>query len=107
MSATDRQLVAFRASPVKERDEERRRKSSLRELHISVFDVIARGKGRGGTVFVGQGSWMYDTVGKWVPSGVVGWMMALRKGSEVENKARDSSQEWENVGIEEGQWSRG
>lgn len=54
--------------------------SSLRELQNGVFDAIVRGKGKGGTVFVGSGSWMYNFVGRCVPGGVVGWM--LRAGSK-------------------------
>lgn len=53
--------------------------SSLRELHNSVFDAIARGKGRGGTVFVGQGSRTYDWVSRWVPSGLIGRILEFRK----------------------------
>ena len=49
--------------------------SPLRELHNAVFDAVVKDKGRGGAVFVGSGSWMYDFVGKWVPGGVVGWML--------------------------------
>lgn len=52
--------------------------SSLRELHNCVFDAIVRDKGRGGTIFVGSGSWTYDFVGRWVPGGVVGWMLGRR-----------------------------
>lgn len=55
------------------------RGSPLHELHISVFDAIARGKGRGGTVFVGQGSRTYDLVSRWVPGGLIGWILELRK----------------------------
>ena len=53
--------------------------SPLRELHNGVFDAIVRGKGNEGTVFVGGGSWMYDFVGKWVPDGLVGWMLGVRR----------------------------
>ena len=81
MSGAERQLVDPRTvRPSK--GGEPRTGSSLRELHNCVFDIIARGKGRNGTVFVGQGSWIYDVVGKWVPSGVVGWMMGLREVRE-------------------------
>lgn len=53
--------------------------SPLRELHNSVFDAIARGNGRGGTVFVGQGSRTYDLVSRWVPGGLIGWILGFRR----------------------------
>lgn len=51
----------------------------LRELHNSVFDAIVRGKGRGGTIFVGQGSRTYDWVSRWVPGGLIGRILEFRK----------------------------
>ncbi|KAI4217194.1 MAG: hypothetical protein LQ351_000503 [Letrouitia transgressa] len=86
--------------------------SSLRELHLEVFDAIV-GK-RTGTVFVGKGSRVYDIVGQWVPEGMVGWMLGLRsrkqqqqpqkmpKKEERDAHARgereaQSSREWEKV----------
>lgn len=51
---------------------------ALRELHNSVFDAIANGKGRGGTVFVGQGSRTYDWVARWVPGGLIGRILEFR-----------------------------
>ena len=84
--------------------------SSLRELHNGVFDAITGRIGRGGgggVVFLGKGSWAYDFVGRWVPKGVVGWMMgggarALDGGAEVvagleETEGGDGSVEWEKV----------
>jgi hypothetical protein len=53
--------------------------SSLRELNNAVFDAMVSGKG--GVVRVGMGSSVYDFVGKWVPRGLVGWMMGIRKVS--------------------------
>ena len=53
--------------------------TSLRRLHNDVFDAIVRGKGRNGTIFVGRGSRTYELVGKWIPSGIVGWMMSAGK----------------------------
>ncbi|KAG8526965.1 uncharacterized protein KY384_008394 [Bacidia gigantensis] len=53
--------------------------SALRELHNNVFDVIVRSKGRNSTVFVGRGSRVYDIVGKWVPSGLVGWILGANQ----------------------------
>jgi hypothetical protein len=53
------------------------RGSSLRELNDAVFDAMVKGKG--GIVRVGAGSGIYSFVGRWVPRGLVGWMMGLRK----------------------------
>ena len=53
------------------------RGSSLRELNNAVFDAIVSGKG--GLVRVGMGSSVYGFVGRWVPRGLVGWIMGLRK----------------------------
>jgi hypothetical protein len=36
-------------------------------------------KGKGGVVRVGMGSSLYGFVGRWVPKGLVGWMMGVRK----------------------------
>lgn len=88
--------MAFRTAQAREKGEEVRKGSPLRELHNCVFDVVARGRRRGGTVFVGRGSWMYDVVGRWVPAGVVGWMMGLRKRRGAETNV-GTSQEWEKV----------
>lgn len=65
--------------PVKGNKETTIRGSSMRELHDSIFDVIARGKGRGGTVYVGQGSRTYDLVSRWVPGSLIGWILEYRK----------------------------
>lgn len=55
------------------------RGSSLRELHYAVFDAI-RGNGRGKKVRrIGQGSGVYGFIGAWVPGGLVGWMMGMRR----------------------------
>lgn len=75
---------------------------SLRELHNGVFDAIVRGKGRNGTIFVGRGARSYDLVGKWVPDGIVGWMMgfaAKTNGVETPEKqgSVEGSTEWEKV----------
>ena len=53
--------------------------TSLRKLHNDVFDAIVRGKGKNGTVFVGRGSRTYDLVGRWIPSGILGWMLGTHK----------------------------
>ena len=56
--------------------------SPLRELHNGVFDAMT-GKSRRSTVYLGRGSWTYDVIGRWIPGGMVGWMMgrvARREG---------------------------
>ena len=74
---------------------------SLRQLHNGVFDAMVRGKGRNGTIFVGRGARSYDLVGKWVPDGIVGWMIGVAKLSAVETAEKEepieSSIEWEKV----------
>jgi hypothetical protein len=67
--------------------------SSLRELNNAVFDALVSGKG--GVVRVGMGSNLYGFVGRWVPSGLVGWMMGVRgvgEGKEEFRRALGSSQ---------------
>lgn len=54
--------------------------SSLRELNNAVFDAMVSGKG--GVVRVGMGSSLYGFVGRWVPRGLVGWMMGVRRVNE-------------------------
>ncbi|KAA8575598.1 hypothetical protein EYC84_004729 [Monilinia fructicola] len=51
--------------------------SSLRELHNAVFDAMERQNG--GVIRVGMGSSVYGFIGAWVPRGLVGWMMGVRK----------------------------
>ena len=50
--------------------------SSLRELNNAVFDSMV--SGRGGVVRVGLGSSVYGFVGRWIPSGLVGYIMGMR-----------------------------
>ncbi|KAF2875045.1 hypothetical protein BDV95DRAFT_626593 [Massariosphaeria phaeospora] len=74
--------------------------SSLRELHNSVFDALTRKKPR--KVWrVGRGSVTYDVVGRWVPAGLVGWMLGVRRVSlseaSDEPQLEDSVQSWEKV----------
>ncbi|KAH8732708.1 hypothetical protein GQ44DRAFT_696306 [Phaeosphaeriaceae sp. PMI808] len=73
--------------------------SSLRELHNAVFDALTQKRPR--SVWrVGRGSVTYDVVGNWVPEGLVGWMMGLRRVSldtYSAPKLEDSVQAWEKV----------
>lgn len=81
------------------------RGSPLRDLHVAVFDAMVGGLGRGGTVFVGKGSRAYDFVGRWVPGGVVGWMLRGRGGGGLGGGGLgygghgrgEESAEWEKV----------
>ena len=54
------------------------RGSSLRELHNTVFDVIDGTEGRD-VVRVGLGAGLYGFVGRFVPRGLVAWMMGIRQ----------------------------
>jgi hypothetical protein len=58
------------------------RGSSLKELHNAVFDVID-GSLTSGTVRVGLGASVYGFVGRWVPKGLVSWMMGIRRVDEL------------------------
>lgn len=73
--------------------------SSLRELHNAVFDSLTQKHPR--KVWrVGRGSVAYDFVGNWVPTGLVGWMLGIRRVSldeAAEPKLEDSVQSWEKV----------
>ncbi len=75
--------------------------SPPRELHNGVFDAIVRGKGRNGTIYIGRGSRLYDFVGKWVPNGIVGWMMGVAKAPTIQKSpsevSAEGSAEWEKV----------
>ncbi|KAL9602183.1 MAG: hypothetical protein Q9219_002047 [cf. Caloplaca sp. 3 TL-2023] len=91
VSATDPERSKVRGTP-------------LRELHLEVFDAIV-GRRRG-TVFVGRGSRTYDTLGKVVPEGLVGWMLGLKTGGREkaqnaegreEKVSREGSPGWERV----------
>ncbi|KAK8203816.1 hypothetical protein IWZ01DRAFT_96091 [Phyllosticta capitalensis] len=74
--------------------------SSLRELHNAVFDCLTRRRAQ--QVWrVGRGSVAYDIVGKWVPSGLVRWMLGIRPGGaaravDAEPQLKDSVA-WEKV----------
>jgi NAD(P)-dependent dehydrogenase (short-subunit alcohol dehydrogenase family) len=58
------------------------RGSSLRSLHNAVFDVID-GSITSGVVRIGLGASVYGFVGRWVPRGVVAWMMGIRRVDEL------------------------
>ena len=58
------------------------RGTALRELHNAVFDVID-GSITSGTVRVGLGASVYGFVGRWVPRGLVAWMMGIRRVDEL------------------------
>ncbi len=51
--------------------------SPLRELQNAVFDAMTQRKG--GTIRVGMGSSTYEFVGAWVPKGLIGWIMGVRR----------------------------
>lgn len=59
------------------------RGSPLRELNNAVFDALTQSRPRA-IWRVGRGSTVYDIVGRWVPTGIIGWMMGLKR---VETKS--------------------
>ncbi|KAF2186793.1 DUF1776-domain-containing protein [Zopfia rhizophila CBS 207.26] len=73
--------------------------SSLRELHSAVYDALTQKHPR--RVWrVGRGSVTYDVVGNWVPAGLVGWILGIRRVSlneAAEPQLEDSVQSWEKV----------
>lgn len=66
------------------------RGTSLRELHNRVFDVID-GSERSAVVRVGLGAGVYGFVGRWVPRGLVSWMMGVRRVDELDSWRGGSS----------------
>ena len=54
------------------------RGASLRDLHTAVFDVLD-GADPAAVVRVGLGAGLYGFVGRWVPRGLVAWMMGVRR----------------------------
>lgn len=83
--------------------------STLRVLHKGVFDAIVRGTGRNGTIFIGQGSRVYDLVGRWIPTGVIGWMLgaapvlvpapvaSIAGSSKSDSSGEESAENWETL----------
>ncbi|KAK3694062.1 hypothetical protein B0T22DRAFT_369990 [Podospora appendiculata] len=77
------------------------RGSSLRDLHNAVFDVID-GSITSGTVRVGLGAGIYGFVGRFVPRGLVAWMMGIRKVDELATWQSSSSNTPRSAGSENG-----
>ena len=86
------------------------RGSPARELHNAVFDALAppqkfsafgkyewQSKKRGSTVFVGSGARVYELVGEWVPSGIVGLVMGYRSRKDVGVEQAPPSNTFQNV----------
>jgi hypothetical protein len=80
--------------------------TSPRELHHIVFDALTQSRPK--KVYrVGRGSLAYDIVGQWVPGGVIGWVLGLKKvsleelngpiGLSVEDSFQMQAQTWERV----------
>ncbi|KAI7512843.1 DUF1776-domain-containing protein [Hortaea werneckii] len=60
----------------------------LRALHDSVFDaLVAKRPSR--TWYVGRGSLAYDIIGRWVPAGIVGWMMGVNSKPKVIQEVKE------------------
>jgi hypothetical protein len=81
------------------------RGSSPRELHNAVFDALVQNRPRN-IWRVGRGSLAYDLVGKWVPGGLVGWVLGLRRitleelsgpGPQLFDERDATVQSWETI----------
>ncbi|CAI6271983.1 unnamed protein product [Periconia digitata] len=77
--------------------------SPLRQLHNAVFDALIQKRPQK-VWHVGRGSLTYSIVGNWVPAGLVGWMMGVRRVMEeeeedgsMEPQVENSVQQWEKV----------
>lgn len=85
------------------------RGTSLRELHNTVFDIIHTEGGAQppALVRVGLGADLYGFVGRWVPRGLVAWMMGVRRVDELaawqpasaENSPRSGSENGDFVAV--------
>ncbi|KAH0363195.1 DUF1776-domain-containing protein, partial [Aureobasidium melanogenum] len=90
------------------RDENRRIRGALgtpiRKLHEAMFDAL-HSSNPSRTWHVGRGSLIYDFIGSWIPSGVVGWMLGLQHAPgnedqqtpESEDSSSDRSITWEKI----------
>ncbi|KAF3903681.1 hypothetical protein AA313_de0208033 [Arthrobotrys entomopaga] len=63
------------------------RGTSLKEVNIAVVSAMLDRRVRK-VVRVGGGSIAYDVIGRWVPEGVVGWMLGLKGGRRVTENVR-------------------
>lgn len=77
------------------------RGSSLRDLHNAVFDVID-GSNTSGVVRIGLGASVYGFVGRWVPRGLVAWMMGIRKVDELATWQSSSYNSPRSIGTDNG-----
>ncbi|KAG9691910.1 DUF1776-domain-containing protein, partial [Aureobasidium melanogenum] len=96
------------AGSKQKRDENRRVRGALgtpiRKLHEAMFDAL-HSSDPSRTWYVGRGSLIYDFIGSWIPSGVVGWMMGLQHAPgnedqqtpESEDSSSDRSITWEKI----------
>ncbi|KAH0268082.1 DUF1776-domain-containing protein, partial [Aureobasidium melanogenum] len=96
------------AGSKQKRDENRRVRGALgtpiRKLHEAMFDAL-HSSNPSHTWHVGRGSLIYDFIGSWIPSGVVGWMMGLQHAPgnedqqtpESEDSSSDRSITWEKI----------
>ncbi|CAG8978778.1 hypothetical protein HYALB_00011927 [Hymenoscyphus albidus] len=66
--------------------------TSLRVLNDAVFDAMV--STRGGVVRVGVGSSVYGLIGRWAPSGLVGWMMGVKHVNVGAQKAEFGRGGW-------------
>ena len=83
------------------------RGSSLRDLHAAVFDVLDGADAGGAVVRVGLGAGLYGFVGRWVPRGLVAWMMGIRRVDDLGAAAvaPGPSSPWSAAGSESGDGS--
>ncbi|KKA29178.1 hypothetical protein TD95_004316 [Thielaviopsis punctulata] len=78
------------------------RGSSLRHLHNAVFDVID-GSITSDVVRIGLGANVYGFVGRWVPRGLITWMMGIRRVDELstwQNTHEPPAQSYEHEELE-------
>lgn len=80
------------------------RGSSLRDLHNAVFDVID-GSNTSGIVRIGLGSSVYGFVGRFVPRGLVAWMMGIRRVDELATWQSSSYNSPRSIGSDNGETS--